>query len=100
MITAEVNSLGDGKCVLTVEQVQKKWADLKSQSKSAIMKYNKAIGKTGGGTNSVKQPSEVQYKVVGIIGRSATKVICGTEECGTSAKELEPTGSSSAYPTQ
>ena len=51
LITGEINALADGKAALTDDQVQKKWADLKSQSKASVMKYEKAMGKTGGGSN-------------------------------------------------
>ena len=53
-ITNNINSLGEGRSKLSDEQVQKKWIDIKSKSKTAVMKYKKAMSKTGGGSNNTK----------------------------------------------
>lgn len=81
--------MGEGRTALTIDQVTKKWSDLKSKSKSAVMNYKKSMGKTGGGSNSVKKPSEVHYKVTAIVGKAATEIIPGTAECDTSAKTVQ-----------
>ena len=87
-IVSEINALGSGRPLLSLQQVKQKWSDLKSTSKSAVMKYNKSINKTGGGPSSAKDPTETEWKIVSFIGKSATEGIPGTDDCDTSARSL------------
>ena len=78
-ITDSINSIGSGKVAVTPKQVEKKWSDFKSKCKLAVMDYNKELGKTGGGQNTVKQPSEIQYRVAELIGKAATDGVVNAE---------------------
>ena len=48
------------------------------------MKYKRAMSKTGGGSNNTKEPFELQYIVVSILGATATDGVANVEECDTS----------------
>lgn len=93
-ITEAINSLGDG-APLTVSQIHKKWTDIKSTSKGAVSKYKKAQAKTGLGADAMpKEPSELQYKVASLIGKTATEGIEGAENFDTSIVQAPPSSSS------
>ena len=51
----------------TSEELQKKWADLKSTAKKDIAKYRREIKQTGGGS-SLSPPYEVYERIIQIIG--------------------------------
>ena len=89
-ITNKVNALGSGSVKLTVKQVDTKWKDIKSTSKLAKVKFDKEKNRTGGGTNSIKEPTELQYKVISMIGPSATSGIVGAENCDSSRTNALP----------
>ena len=93
-IQQEVNSLGCGKAPLSVEQVITKWRDLKSLSRSTKLKYDKEAGKTGGGQNSAKKPTELQYKILSYVGPIATEGIAGAEQLDSSRPRQSPSSSS------
>ena len=78
-ITDSINSIRSKKVAVTPKQVEKKWSDFKSKCKLAVMDYNKELGKTGGGQNTVKQPSEIQYRVAELIGKAATDGVVNAE---------------------
>ena len=86
-ITQKINSMGNGKVRLTVEQVTKKWIDLKSTAKMTVMKYRKGQRQTGGGENVAKTPSALQWKINSLLGTPATEGIPGTEFCDSSLSE-------------
>ena len=48
-----------------------------------MSKYKLESKRTGGGTNTAKQSSELQIRIADIIGAAYTECICGTEECDT-----------------
>ena len=85
-ITDEINSLGNDNTTLTDTKVSKKWSDMKSAAKLAVMKYRKEMAKTGGGTNTAKNPTEVQWKIFGILKNTNIEGIEGTQDCDTSTK--------------
>ena len=103
-IADAINALGCGSAILTTEQIQKKWSDMKSTSKKAVSKYKIKSRRTGGGMNEVKQPSESQVRIADIIGKAYAECIPGTEECDTSVEiaaeihvdESEPCSSKSS----
>ena len=83
-IADSINSMGSGKVPLTVDQVSKKWTDLKSSTKLVVMKYKKGQIQTGGGINTAKEPTELQWAISTIIGSQATQGIKGTALCDSS----------------
>ena len=83
-VARHINSLGVGTSILTSDQVQKKWFDLKSQTKKAVVKYNGGIGRTGSGANIVKEPTELQYRIASFIGKICTEGVPGAADCDTS----------------
>ncbi|CAK8696682.1 unnamed protein product [Clavelina lepadiformis] len=48
------------------------------------MRYNKAMSASGGGKNSIKEQTELQYTVVSIMGTTARQGIAVVEGCNTS----------------
>ena len=80
-ITDIINSLGVGDEALTVDKIQKKWADLRSSSKKAIQSYKKDCLRTGGGKKTVKEPTELQKRIGSIIGSIYTEGIPKTDGC-------------------
>ena len=103
-IAHAINALGCGSAILSTEQIQKKWSDMKSTSKKAVSKYKIESKRTGGRMNKVKQPSEYQVRIADIIGKAYTECTPGTEECDTSVEiaaeinvdESEPCSSKSS----
>ena len=61
----------------TREQVEHKWWDIKSSSKKAIALYKKEYVKTGGGRNTAPPPTELQSRLVSIIGMQSVMGIAG-----------------------
>ena len=85
-ITAKINALGEGTEQLSILKVKKRCFDLKSTSKKAVVSYNKQLQKTGApGSNPVKKPTDLQFKVVALIGSVHTEGIAGTEMCDSSS---------------
>ena len=103
-IADAINALGCGSAILSTEQIQKKWSDMKSTSKKAVSKHKIESRRTGGGMNKVKQPSESQVRIADMIGKAYTECIPETEECDTSVEiaaeinvdESEPCSSKSS----
>ena len=60
----------------TSEELQKKWADLKSTAKKDIAKYRREIKQTGGGS-SLSPPYEVYERIIQIIGEQAVEGVKG-----------------------
>ena len=54
-----------------------------------MSKYKLESKRTGGGTNTAKQPSELQMRIADIIGVAFTKCICGTKECDASEELMQ-----------
>ena len=89
-ITDTINALASGKAALTVEQVQRKWSDFKSDSRTAKINFQKSQNLTGGGSNKVKDPTELQWKVTNFLGKTATDGVAGAELLDTSQLAIEP----------
>jgi len=83
-IADSINALGEGRAKLTTIRCKRNGLILKAKSKTAVMKYKKALSATGEGSNTVKEPSELQYYVASIMGAIATEGIAGAEGCDTS----------------
>jgi len=79
-ICDNINALGGG-AKLEVDQVKKKWFDMKSMAKKAVAEYKKELSKTGGGTSTATMPSECQFKIASFIGAVHTEGIPGTANC-------------------
>ena len=83
-IAEKINALGEG-TPFSREKVKRKWLDLKSTSKKAVTMFNKQAAKSGQpGTNPVKTPTELQYKITSLMGTIYTKGVAGTELCDSS----------------
>ena len=54
-----------------------------------MRKYKLESKRTGEGTNTAKQPSELQIRIADIIGAAYTECIYGTEECDTSEELMQ-----------
>ena len=80
-IMNEINSLGEGIPPLTLKQVKKKWADMKSAAKKAVASYKKALGQTGNRPNDVSKPTAEQERIGSFIGTVNTEPIAGTANC-------------------
>ena len=60
----------------TVEELKKKWADLKSVAKKEVSRYRREVKKTGGGTPP-PPPDQLHEKIVKIIGEEAVEGVVG-----------------------
>ena len=80
-IVLQINALGAFSPPLSVQQVKKKWADLKLLSKRAVARWNAEVKRTGGGTNAVPKPSETQFRIAAFIGWVNTEGIAATDNC-------------------
>lgn len=58
-------------------QMTSKWWDIKSKSKNRVAVYRKDARATGGGVITAKVPTELDYRVVGIIGEESVEGIPG-----------------------
>ena len=67
-IVLQINAHDASSPALSVKQVKKKWADLKSLSKRAVARWNAEVKRTGGGTNAAPKPSEIQFRIAAFIG--------------------------------
>ena len=52
-------------------------------------KYDKAANQTGGGSNKTKKPTELQYKVLQVIGKTATHGVDGADDLDTSRQQVQ-----------
>jgi len=78
-IVEKINALGVGFPALSLKQVKKKWADIKSLTKRAVTRWNTEMRRTGGGVNTATKPTEVQFRIAAFIGQVNTTGIPGTE---------------------
>ena len=90
-ITNRINAVGANANPLHVQQVKKKWFDIKSKAKKAVSQYKAEAQKTGGGRNNQPEPTETQYRIADALGESNITGIPGTELCDTGL--LGPTSS-------
>ena len=67
----------------------KRSEDYKSQARVARNKYDKAANQTGGGSNKTKKPTELQYKVLQVIGKTATHGVDGADDLDTSRQQVQ-----------
>ena len=73
----QINSVNITGFNRTREQVEHKWWDIKSSSKKAIALSKIKSVKTGGGRNTAPPPTELQSRVVSIIGMQSVMGIAG-----------------------
>ena len=78
-IVLQINALGASSPALSVKQVKRKWADLKSLSKRAVARWNADVKRTSGGTNAAPKPSETQFRIAAFIGWMNIEGIAGTD---------------------
>ena len=64
---------------LSVSQIKKKWADLKSNSKHAVAKYRRESNRTGQGSGGITQPTDRQQRIAGFIGAVHTQGVPGSD---------------------
>jgi len=83
---SNINSLVAGFPALSVKQILKKWADMKSQAKKAVTKWNFECRRTGGGRNLASKPTEIQFRIASFIGEVQTSGIPGTANCDAAAQ--------------
>ncbi|XP_060554364.1 uncharacterized protein LOC132715380 [Ruditapes philippinarum] len=72
-VTESVNSVSA--CSRTVEQVKKKWVDLKSQTKKKSIKHLQEMRKTGGGPAPILELDHWESKVLQTIPRCSVEGI-------------------------
>ena len=80
VVASGVNALNAG-TPYPVEKVKRKWFDLKSISKKAVVFL---LAKTGGGVNKAETPTDLQLKISEMIGEVCTEGVSGTLLCDTS----------------
>ena len=71
-----------------MEQVEHKWFDLKSASKKAVANWKTEARRTGGGVNSATPPTEIQMRVISIIGVQSATGVAGAIELETTESKL------------
>ena len=68
-VTRAVDAVsGEGR---TIEDVKKKWFDLKCETKRTIAKFRREMQRTGGGTADTTPMSELDQRIGAIIGETA-----------------------------
>lgn len=68
----------------TLDEVKKKWYDIKLDAKKRIAAYNRSAAGTGGG-KGLKTPSDPDTRVVGIIGDVMLSGVLSEQEGDTTA---------------
>ena len=91
-IPSRVNA--GSQCNRTVDDVKKKWEDVKSKTQKRATLVKKDKQKTGGGSLSVPSLTEIEEKVVGIAGDTWVPEIVGGIDTG-DASTLPSTSSTS-----
>lgn len=81
IITDNVNAVSVER--RTTAEVKKKWFDLKSDSKKKIAEHRRDVEETGGGGPSTSDVSQVDERIVTIIGETAVSGVPGTEALDT-----------------
>lgn len=75
----------------TINQVEKKWFDLKSLAKKKISSWKREAYKTGGGVNKSIVPTDSDYRIISIIGQESVEGIGGLGELDTSINQPRDT---------
>ena len=60
---------------------------MKSHAKHTVMKYKKGMNQTGGGVNTAKKPTDLQYTIASMLGPNATEGIANAQMCDSSIPE-------------
>ena len=82
-IAADINAIDVNSPPYLVDKVKRKWFNLRSISKKAVVFYKKELVKTGGGVSKADVPTDLQFKISEIID-VCTEGVSGTLLCDTS----------------
>ncbi|XP_039274679.2 uncharacterized protein LOC120348552 [Styela clava] len=76
-ISNKVNSVNITGSIRTDSQIEHKWYDMKSNAKKRVSLYRKDLKKTGGGTITAKPPTEMDYRIIALMGNESVEGIPG-----------------------
>ena len=88
-ITDNINAVNRGIAVRKVEDVRKKWANLKAAVKEKYSALKQSRGATGGGGLEYEDLAEQEWKIVGFIGQDSVEGIPTGQEFGVGKPNLK-----------
>ncbi|KFM83439.1 Coiled-coil domain-containing protein-like protein, partial [Stegodyphus mimosarum] len=77
-VASQLNILGSG-VIRTGLEIKKKWIDLKYRTKRKASEISQATLQRGGGPPFAQKLSDVELKIMALIGRTCVEGVCGQE---------------------